>query len=106
MRIRGAEGFAFETIAVSGSASSLPHGVPRNVPLERGFLTMDFGAVCDGYRSDMTRTICLGKADAESYDALTEALCNTVSEALGVKKNRIYVKYEEIDNWGWNGMNF
>lgn len=65
MRIRGAEGFAFETIAVSGSASSLPHGVPRNVSLERGFLTMDFGAVCDGYRSDMTRTICLGKADAE-----------------------------------------
>ena len=47
-----------------------------------------------------------GKASGESYDALTEALCNTVSEALGVNKNRIYVKYEEIDNWGWNGMNF
>lgn len=65
MRIRGAESFAFETIAVSGTASSLPHGVPRNVPLEKGFLTMDFGAVCDGYRSDMTRTVCLGRADNE-----------------------------------------
>lgn len=65
MRIRGAEGFAFDTIAVSGSASSLPHGVPRNIPLEKGFLTLDFGAICDGYRSDMTRTVCLGHADNE-----------------------------------------
>ena len=63
MRKHGAEGLSFETIAVSGSASSLPHGVPRNVPLEKGFLTMDFGAVVDGYCSDMTRPVVIGKAD-------------------------------------------
>ncbi len=76
MRVRGAEGVAFETIAVSGSASSLPHGVPRNLPLERGFLTMDFGAIADGYRSDMTRTVCIGPADAEMkriYQTVLEA---------------------------------
>ena len=65
MRRSGAEGIAFETIAVSGSASSLPHGVPRRRKLEKGFLTMDFGARVDGYCSDMTRTVVLGKADAE-----------------------------------------
>ncbi len=65
MRKNGASGFAFDTIAVSGDASALPHGVPRNVKLQKGFLTMDFGAKYEGYCSDMTRTIVIGKADAE-----------------------------------------
>ena len=65
MRAHGARSTAFDTIAVSGSASSLPHGVPRNVKLERGFFTMDYGARYEGYCSDMTRTIVLGKADAD-----------------------------------------
>ena len=63
MRAHGAECVSFETIAVSGTASSQPHGVPRPVKLEKGFLTMDFGARVKGYCSDMTRTIVIGKAD-------------------------------------------
>ena len=76
MRINGATGLAFDTIAVSGDASSLPHGVPRREKLHRGFLTMDFGASLDGYCSDMTRTVCIGKADAEIkklYDTVLSA---------------------------------
>ncbi len=65
MRRNGADSLAFDTIAVSGSNSSRPHGVPRRCQLEKGFLTMDFGAKVDGYCSDMTRTVVLGKADAE-----------------------------------------
>lgn len=65
MRKGGANAFAFETIAVSGDASALPHGTPRNVKLRKGFLTMDFGAKFDGYCSDMTRTVVIGKADKE-----------------------------------------
>ncbi len=65
MRAHGSEGTAFETIAVSGTASSRPHGVPRPVKLEKGFLTMDFGARVDGYCADMTRTVVIGKADEE-----------------------------------------
>jgi len=65
MRRAGAQGIAFDTIAVSGSASSLPHGTPQNRPLEEGFLTMDFGARVDGYCADMTRTVVIGKADAD-----------------------------------------
>ena len=76
MRKNGAEASAFDIIAVSGSASSMPHGVPRDVKLEKGFLTLDFGAVVDGYLSDMTRTIVLGKADEEM-----KSIYNTVFEA-------------------------
>lgn len=82
MRGKGAEGIAFDVIAVSGAASSRPHGVPRDVTLEGGFLTMDFGAKVDGYCADMTRTVVIGRADAEMkrlyqtvLTAQTEALC-------------------------------
>lgn len=65
MRREGAEAVAFSTIAVSGTASSLPHGEPRDLPLQKGFLTMDFGAQVDGYCSDMTRTVVIGRPDEE-----------------------------------------
>ena len=46
--------------------SSLPHGVPTDKKVERGdFITMDFGAVVGGDRSDMTRTVALGSIDDE-----------------------------------------
>ena len=76
MRKGGADSFAFETIAVSGDASALPHGTPRNVKLKRGFLSMDFGAKYEGYCADMTRTIVIGNADEE-----IKKLYNTVLRA-------------------------
>ena len=108
MRRMGSEGTAFDTIAVSGSASSLPHGVPRNVKLEKGFFTMDFGAKFDGYCSDMTRTVVIGKADAD-----IKKLYNTVLEAqtaaLDFIKEGINCKDADtvarniIDNAGYKG---
>ncbi len=77
MRRSGADGLAFETIAVSGPKSSLPHGVPGNVVLtENAFLTMDYGARYNGYCSDMTRTVVLGRADGEM-----KAIYGTVLQA-------------------------
>ena len=76
MRKMGSEGTAFETIAVSGAASSLPHGKAQNRPLNRGFLTLDFGARLHGYCADMTRTLCVGRADSEM-----KRLYNTVLTA-------------------------
>ncbi len=76
MRKSGADSVAFDTIAVSGDASALPHGTPRNVKLKSGFLTMDYGAKLDGYCSDMTRTVVIGRADAEM-----KKLYNTVLKA-------------------------
>lgn len=82
MRRAGAEGLAFDTIAVSGDASSLPHGVPRNEKLHRGFLTMDFGAKVDGYCSDMTRTVVIGRASEEErrlYNTVLFAQTSAIS---------------------------
>ena len=76
MRKNGAEDKSFETIAINGKKTSMPHGVPGNVKLQNGFLTMDFGATVNGYHSDMTRTVCIGKADVEM-----KKLYNTVLEA-------------------------
>ena len=76
MRKLGADSVAFDTIAVSGDASALPHGTPRPIKLRKGFLTMDFGARLDGYCADMTRTVVIGKAD----DQMTK-LYNTVLKA-------------------------
>ena len=76
MRKNGAEDKSFETISISGEKTSLPHGVPANTKLKKGFFTMDFGAVVDGYHSDMTRTVCIGKADEEM-----KKLYNTVLDA-------------------------
>lgn len=73
----GAECVSFETIAVSGKNSSLPHGVPSDKKIEKGdFITMDFGAVVDGYHSDMTRTVAVGSVSskqAEIYETVLTA---------------------------------
>ena len=66
MKKHGAEGFSFDTIAASGKNSSMPHAIPSEKKLENGdFLTMDFGCIYKGYCSDMTRTVCIGKASDE-----------------------------------------
>ena len=78
MRGMGAEAVAFDTIAVSGASSLLPHGVPSDKKLSQGFLTMDFGAKYKGYCSDMTRTVVLGKADGDMkrvYNTVLSAQC-------------------------------
>jgi Xaa-Pro aminopeptidase len=68
-RLAGAEGMSFETIVASGERSALPHGRATVAKLpKRGFVTLDFGVVMDGYCSDMTRTIHLGKASQEEFD--------------------------------------
>ena len=77
MLSHGADALSFETIAVAGKNSSMPHGVPGEYRVQKGdFITMDYGAVVDGYHSDMTRTVCLGKPSdkmREVYNAVLEA---------------------------------
>ena len=57
----GAEAVSFDTIVVSGENTFMPHGVPSGRKIKSGdFITMDFGAVYEGYHSDMTRTVAVG----------------------------------------------
>ena len=62
----GSEGLAFDTICVSGPNSCEPHGVPSERIIREGdFITLDFGAVVNGYCGDMTRTVVMGHATPE-----------------------------------------
>ena len=76
-RMAGADAMSFETIVASGARSALPHGHATSAKLpRRGFVTLDFGVILNGYCSDMTRTVHLGAASAEEravYEAVLEA---------------------------------
>ena len=82
-RLAGAEAMSFETIVASGERSALPHGRASQARLpRRGFCTLDFGVVLDGYCSDMTRTVHLGRATEEErrvYEAVLHAQESSVA---------------------------
>lgn len=77
MKEMGAEGTSFDTIAASGIHSSMPHAIPTDKALQEGdLLTMDFGCQVNGYCSDMTRTVVIGRAgerQREIYDVVLRA---------------------------------
>lgn len=63
LRDAGSEGFPFPTIVASGPRSALPHARSSSRVVEAGdFLLLDFGAIADGYCSDITRTVVVGRA--------------------------------------------
>ena len=73
----GSEGNSFDPIVVTGTKTSMPHGVPGDNVIRAGdFVTMDFGSLADGYCSDMTRTVAVGFATEEMrniYSVVLEA---------------------------------
>lgn len=78
MRERGAEESAFETIVASGENSAKPHARPGERRIGPGDpVVVDFGAVFEGYRSDMTRTFSVGRRPvgelATVFERVTEA---------------------------------
>ena len=76
-RQAGAEKMSFDTIVAGGARGALPHGVASRARLPRnGLVVLDFGVILDGYCSDMTRTLQLGKPTRkarEAYAAVLEA---------------------------------
>ena len=91
----GSEGNSFDPIVVTGSKTSLPHGVPGDKVIQTGdFVTMDFGSLKNGYCSDMTRTVAVGSATDEMknvYDVVLRA------QLAGIKAARAGVLGKEID---------
>lgn len=100
---------SFDTIVVSGRNSSSPHGVPSDKPIEEGdFITMDFGAMLDGYHSDMTRTIVVGQPSEEQimvyknvYIGQNLALDYIKSGQQGMESDRLVREY--FDSQGYQG---
>lgn len=91
----GAENMSFDPIVVSGANSSKPHGVPSDKLIESGdFVTMDFGCICDGYCSDMTRTVAVGSVTDEMrrvYQTVLDA------QLAGIQTARAGVTGQAVD---------
>lgn len=69
MLLLGSEEKSFTTIVASGRRSAMPHGTASPKVIEAGdFVTFDFGAVWEGYHSDITRTVVVGKASQAQKD--------------------------------------
>lgn len=85
----GAQNDAFDPIVASGKRSALPHGRASNNTIANGdVVTLDFGCVVDGYHSDMTRTVCVGRPKAEVkkvYSIVLDAQQRAI-EAVAVGK--------------------
>lgn len=92
----GAEGLSFPTICVSGINTTKPHGEPSDKIIEEGdFVTMDFGAIVEGYCGDMTRTIAMGRVSEEQkkvYDTVLK------SQLAGLAACRAGVDCKAVDD--------
>ena len=48
----------------------------------------------------------LGKSDRAHFERMTAEICGILQDVLSIRPDRVYVKYEEVAHWGWNGGNF
>jgi len=82
MRKNGAEALSFDTIVACGPHGALPHAEPDERRIAKGdFIVFDFGCKYNGYCSDMTRTVSVGKADSEKkkvYDTVLKAQISSI----------------------------
>lgn len=60
----------------------------------------------DAGRCAMITVKLFGSASDGEYGALTERICRIAEKSLSLPRDRVYVQYEEVSHWGWNGANF
>ena len=95
MRQKGSQRPSFDTIVASGKRGSLPHGTATEKLINVGeFVTMDYGAVYKGYHSDMTRTVCMGRADEKQRHVYSTVL---KAQELGVSLVQPGASGKEVD---------
>lgn len=115
MKKNGASGLSFDTIVASGVNGALPHAHPTTKKVEHGDLvTMDFGCIYEGYCSDMTRTIAVGKVSEEQvkvYDIVRQAQLDSLAVIkAGVSGNyvdsvaRELIKNESYGSYFGHGL--
>jgi Xaa-Pro aminopeptidase len=77
LKNEGSDARGYENITLSGARTSMLHGIPSDKQIQEGdLILMDFGAGCQGYLSDMSRTVVLGKAtdkQREMYDIIKQS---------------------------------
>lgn len=99
----GAEKDSFDPIVASGWRGALPHGAASDKVIESGeMVTLDFGCIYDGFCSDLTRTISVGKPGDEMkkiYDTVLKA------QTMAIDAAKEGVSSKELDNIARNHIN-
>src|SRR5699024_7143778 len=86
MRRQGATSSSFDTIVASGYRSALPHGVASDKKIQSGELvTLDYGALYNGYCSDTTRTVAVGEISDELHTIYQTVLEAQIRGVDGIK---------------------
>ena len=107
IRRLGAEGNSFETIVASGPNAAKPHAQPGSRRIQEGDLVvLDFGALVDGYCSDMTRTFAIGEISPTQQKMLdvvgASQAAGVEAVAAGVEAKAVDLASREIiDEAGW-----
>ncbi|MEI6846125.1 MAG: Xaa-Pro peptidase family protein [Candidatus Firestonebacteria bacterium] len=115
MKLGGAEGIAFPTIVASGERGALPHGTASGKEIKAGeLIVIDFGAVYQGYCSDLTRTVGLGiinQPKIKQYKVVYEAQQKAVSSiksgvnlSVPDKKARNYLQKNGMEKYFTHGL--
>lgn len=95
MKSNGSSEPSFSTIIASGPNSACPHASPGSRKLKKGeMLKIDFGAVYDGYHSDMTRTVFMGKA-TDKFKKVYDVVLSAQKEAI--KALKVGAVCKEVD---------
>jgi Xaa-Pro aminopeptidase len=95
MRMSGADGVSFPTIVATGENGAMPHHEPSDAVIESGHgVVIDMGAEVGGYRSDMTRTVLVGKV-SEEYRTMYELVKR--AQQVGVDTVRAGVEGSQVD---------
>jgi Xaa-Pro aminopeptidase len=96
IRRLGATGNSFESIVAAGPNGAKPHARPSDRRIQPGeLIVLDFGAVVDGYCSDMTRTLCVGPPANPTLERMVEVVA--ASQAVGVAAVRAGVDAAAVD---------
>lgn len=115
MREAGSERPSFDTIVASGLRGSMPHGTATEKLIEEGdFVTMDYGAKYQGYCSDITRTVCVGRASDRQREVYNAVLGTQkmVLEAIAPGKSgkeidaasRVFLKKYDLAQYFGHGL--
>ncbi|MGK7377749.1 M24 family metallopeptidase [Planococcus sp. 1R117A] len=108
MRKQGATSSSFDTIVASGLRSALPHGVATDKKIGNGdFITLDYGALYNGYISDITRTVAVGEPSSklkEIYQIVLDAQVMAVEKIgpgmTGIEADAIARDYIKSKGYG------
>lgn len=108
MRKHGAEALSFDTIVACGPHGAMPHAEPDYRKISKGdFIVFDFGCKYKGYCSDMTRTVSVGKADADKkkiYNTVLKAQLSSIDMLrAGVLACDVHMNAQKIIDAEYSG---